>query len=244
MQFTLKSIATALLLLLLGAAIVVLLTWLVPVLVLIAASLQNGENMAQTLGEMGSRAALVVVGLQMLQVVLVFFPAAPIQVMAGLCFGVWIGTLLCMVGFVLGNVIVLYIARHFKLFRPSQTPMADKKRNKWLNLQKLSQMKHPEYTAFLLFLMPGLPNGLLPYIFASTSITIPRYALSIATAAFPTLLIFAWLGESIATREYLAVLLIGLGYTIGVVCLFLFRKRILHFLSRFSAFQELDENDF
>ena len=63
---------------------------------------------AQSLGWKGG----VVFGiLSMVQVVMTFFPAEPVQVVAGLSYGVWIGLAICTAGVILGNTIVYILCK-------------------------------------------------------------------------------------------------------------------------------------
>jgi len=86
--------------------------------------------------------------------------------------------------------------------------------------------------AFLLFLIPGIPNGILPYIFAKSRITLPRYLLAILLAGTPAILICTLVGERIADGDiYTAAIVFGIFVIIALLVLVL-RSRIISFIKK------------
>jgi uncharacterized membrane protein YdjX (TVP38/TMEM64 family) len=223
------------------ALIVFLVVELIPLLKEVLENTSDESKVLSYIQAYGAKGVPVLMALQALQVMMTFLPAAIIQVLAGLSYGVWLGSVICIAGTILGNLIVFTVLRQLKSTFSSffkergergemdeLEAQPDKpKKNRFLSIAKLNQMKHPEYIAFLLFLIPGLPNGILPYIFAQTKITTLRYLVSVAAACVPTTLLCTWLGERISKGDYqtAVILAIVLAVIIGVVVLF--RKRIM-----------------
>jgi uncharacterized membrane protein YdjX (TVP38/TMEM64 family) len=220
------------------ALIVFLVVELIPLLKEVLQNTSDESKVLSYIQAYGAQGVPVLMALQALQVMMTFLPAAIIQILAGLSYGVWVGALICIAGTILGNLIVFTVLRQLKSAfssffkergeRGEMDEQADKpKKNRFLSIAKLNQMKHPEYVAFFLFLIPGLPNGILPYIFAQTKITTLRYLVSVAAACVPTTLLCTWLGERISKGDYqTAVILVVILIAILAVVL-IFRKRIM-----------------
>jgi uncharacterized membrane protein YdjX (TVP38/TMEM64 family) len=242
---TKRQIVFSLIVLALMLALIVFMV--VEMIPLLKEVLQNTSDESKVLGYIqayGAQGVPVLMALQALQVMMTFLPAAIVQVLAGLSYGVWLGSLICIAGTIIGNLIVFTVLRQLKstfssffkergekgemdeLDEPDEQEDKPKK-TRFLSIAKLNQMKHPEYVAFFLFLIPGLPNGILPYIFAQTKITTLRYLVSVAAACIPTTLLCTWLGERISKGDYqTAVILVVILVAILAVVL-IFRKRIM-----------------
>ncbi|MEG0145886.1 MAG: VTT domain-containing protein, partial [Clostridia bacterium] len=63
----------------------------------------------------GLTSRLAFVGLMALQVIVAVIPGEPFEIAAGYAFGVWEGTLLCMLGALIGSVAVFGFVRYFGL---------------------------------------------------------------------------------------------------------------------------------
>jgi membrane protein DedA with SNARE-associated domain len=73
---------------------------------------------------------------------------------AGYAFGIWEGTLLCLVGAVIGSIIVFALVRHFgvklvEVFYP---------REKIMSLRFLQNKKRMNLLVILILLIPGTPR--------------------------------------------------------------------------------------
>ena len=71
----------------------------------------SNEEIQDHLAGLGIRGYITIAVLAMLQVVVAVLPAEPVQVVAGLTFGLWGGILACTVGVVFGNTIIFLLYR-------------------------------------------------------------------------------------------------------------------------------------
>lgn len=232
-----------------AALIVVLICDLLPLLREVAAHADDESTMVASIRSYGSRGVVVLGALHTLQVVTAVFPAQPIQMLAGLCYGIWYGLLICLGGIILGNVAAFTLSRQlgvtlapvirkYKLRRQekrgddSQTVM---------NASYIDRLKHPEVLAFILYFIPGLPNGFLPYIFAQTRISFPRYLLSIVAASIPSVLFCTVVGEKFAKGDSTtAWVLIGVLVLILVFAA-IFSKKITALIKKKSRVKNADD---
>ena len=112
-------------------------------------------------------------------------------------------------------------------------PETRRKRSGW-NFSFILESKNPALLAFLLFLIPGVPNGILPYVFAKTKITLPRYLLSVVAAMTPNILVSSAVGDLITAGDYLPAIIITIILALIVVLVFIQRRRLTAFLKRFA----------
>ncbi len=103
--------------------------------------------------------------LAILQVISVIIPGAAIQIAAGAIYGWWKGFIMCFTGYWIANVGVFYFARkvrNHKLENHSMNPMTVK-------LMELMNSANPGFVVAVSCLMPGIPNGIIPYIAARSA---------------------------------------------------------------------------
>ena len=76
----------------------------------------SNDQIQEVLAGIGWRGYITIAILSMLQVVLTFLPAEPVQVLSGLTFGFPIGLACCMAGVALGNSLIFLLYSSFFLF--------------------------------------------------------------------------------------------------------------------------------
>ncbi len=167
--------------------------------------------------------------LQFVQIISIFFPGGPIQVAIGVVFGTFWGFVICHMGYVLANIVVFFSARKLgnrleQLF--SKDGGTDSR------FRFLTDSQHPAFVVALSCLIPMLPNGLVPYIAARTKITIWEFVISVYLGSIPTLLMLNAIGNQLLHGDYLRVALLGCALVLGVVLLYLFRKKIFAFVDQ------------
>ena len=64
------------------------------------------DDVREAIGKLGSRAYIVVALLSMIQVVFTFVPAEPLHVISGISFGLVKGSIICLIGILIGNTII------------------------------------------------------------------------------------------------------------------------------------------
>ncbi|GEM_PF-154801 len=168
--------------------------------------------------------------LQFVQIISIFFPGGPIQVAIGIVFGTLFGFIICHVGYVLANIVVFISVR--KLGNRLDQLFSNNK-EKESRFRFISNSEHPAFIVALSCLIPLLPNGLVPYIAARTKITFWQFLISVYLGSIPTLLMLNAIGNKLLHGDYLKVALLGGTLVLGVVLLYLFRKKIFALVDRF-----------
>jgi uncharacterized membrane protein YdjX (TVP38/TMEM64 family) len=209
---------------------------LIPLLKKVISDAHDESKMIDYIHAYGIKGVPILGGLQSLQVMLTVIPAAAIQVLAGLCYGIWYGAIICIVGGIVGNMIVFIAVRQVKntfsmiLKERSNEP----KKQHFLSVATLNKMKHPEYIAFFFYLIPGIPNGILPYIFARTRISIGRYLLCVSAANIPSTIICTWLGERLAKGDYTTAIILAAVFVLIIVFVLIFKRKIMSKIESFK----------
>jgi uncharacterized membrane protein YdjX (TVP38/TMEM64 family) len=201
---------------------------------------RDGRGAIEIIHTHGVRGIPVLACLQALQVITTVVPAMLIQIPAGLVFGTWNGLLICLAGAVLGNMIVFIALRQFSVTLDHLFPKRRKKREEkankppkkrrfpfFLNSESLDRMPHPELVAFYIYLIPGIPNGVLPHIFVRTKVSFRRYLIAVVAGNAPSTLVCTLVGDNLAKGNYWAAVIIILIFSACIgVALLLHRKLI------------------
>ena len=135
-----------------------------------------------------------------LQVVVAIIPGEPLEIVGGYAFGAWWGTVLCLIGAVLGSVAVFALVRRWG--RPLAEVFFPKER-----LDKL-QFLHssPKRTAllWLIFTVPGTPKDLLCYFAGLTDMRWRTWLLIATVGRLPSIVTSTVGGGALGDRNYTA----------------------------------------
>lgn len=234
------KLLSATIILLIIVLIIIMSIELIPLMRNIVAHLSDENAIVSVITNYGVKGILILLSLEALQVISAVFPAIPIQILAGLTFGLFYGFLICITGSLIGNAIIFVLVRQLKFtfnFK-SLTHEPKKSKSNW-DFSFVRNSDNVVMLALLLFLIPGIPNGILPYLFANTKITLPRYLLCVLTAGTPSIFLSIWVGERISKGDIsTAVLVSGILVFISVFVV-LMRKRLMAFLKKHSNKSEV-----
>ena len=193
---------------LLALALTALAIWLMPWFISLKDAAVREAFREQVLG-MGWRGVALMLGIQVLQVVVAVLPGAVVELIAGATYGPFGGLVLCLVGGLLGTVIIFYAVRAMGrgvvdwLFRKESVN----------SISLLTNTKKLEMLTFVLFIIPGTPKDLLTYVAPLTKIR-PRDFFVISTMArIPAIITTTYLGDALIEGQWwkAAVLFVALG---------------------------------
>ena len=97
--------------------------------------------------------------LSFVQILSVVLPAMPVQLVAGIVLGPWLGCAICLTACMAAHIAVFYAATHAQTSLAAleeASPKLKKARD------ALSVKRNRTYYTTILLLAPGLPNGILP----------------------------------------------------------------------------------
>jgi uncharacterized membrane protein YdjX (TVP38/TMEM64 family) len=201
---------------------------------------QDGRSAIEIIHSHGARGIPVLALLQALQVITTVVPALLIQIPAGLVFGTWFGLAVCLAGAILGNVIVfvalrqlgttidhIFPTRKARREAKAQQPKKKSKLPFFLNPESLNRMPHPELVAFYVYMIPGIPNGLLPHIFARTKVSFSRYLIAVACGNAPSTFVCTLVGDRLSKGDWSGAVIIILVFAACIGVALLLRRKLI-----------------
>ncbi len=168
------------------------------------------------------------IGLEILQVMLFIIPGEVVQVVGGYIYGTWLGTLLSIVGILIGSLFNFWIGR--LLGRPFVEAVFKKEK-----LEKIEQLTSSGRQAagfFLLFAIPGIPKDALCYFAGMTHFSLPLFMLVSTVGRLPGIFGSSIMGSAAGRGSYtLALVLLAVAMVVFFVGL-VFRDQIQAWLEK------------
>ncbi len=152
--------------------------------------------------------------LSFLQVVSIVLPGMPIQIAAGAVYGMVRGSIFCYFGYVSANVVVFAVARRVG------SNVTDRISTKFKGNRFTDRLKavNPGFAVALGCLMPGIPNGIIPYVAAQTQLTYSGFTIAVALGSLFPIVTACMTGHFLLSGDYLfSIITIALLWLIIIV---------------------------
>ncbi len=198
-----------------------IITYLFPVMKDLS-SIEGQIAFKEKVDNSGMFGLLSLFGLQVAQIFLIIVPGEPIEILAGMCYGGFWGTIFIMVSAFIISTTIFFLVRKFG--RKFVYDFCDEKKVAKIENSKLFQNPNKiELIMLILFLIPGTPKDLLVYIAGLLPIKPIRFILISSLARFPSVISSTLAGENLAIGDwkmsiilYAAVLII-----VGIIIFFI-----------------------
>ena len=160
------------------------------------------------------------VGMVLLQVLVAVIPGEPLELCGGYAFGAFWGTVLCLLGAVLGSVAVFAFVRKFgqplvEVFFP---------REKLESLRFLRSSPKRDALFWLIFTVPGTPKDLLCYFAGLTDLSWGKWLLMATVGRIPSILTSTIGGDAIGVQNYqFAIITFAVTLVISGIGLLIYR---------------------
>ena len=133
-----------------------------------------------------------------LQVIVAIIPGEPIEIGAGYAFGAFEGTLLCIIGAMIGTTIIFLFTRYFGIkvvdcFYP---------REKILSMKFFRNSKRLHLLVFILFFIPGTPKDIMTYVLGLTNMKLSACLLITSIARIPSVITSTIGGNALGIQDY------------------------------------------
>lgn len=168
--------------------------------------------------------------LQFLQVISVVLPGAPIQIAAGIVYGVLKGTAICYLSYLAANLIVFYVARRLGSTLEQLAPV--KKADWQQKIRFLSGSDMPVYMTAMACIIPIVPNGIIPYAASKTKMTFKQFALAVSLGSLTPIFVMCLIGGRILAGEYILAVLVFVVSLGAVVLLTRYRVQVMTLVKR------------
>ena len=163
-------------------------------------------------------------GLQVAQIFLIIVPGEPIEILAGMCYGGFWGTIFIMISAFIISTTIFFLVRKFG--RKFVYDFCDEKKVSKIENSKLFQNpKKIEMIMLILFLIPGTPNDLLVYIAGLLPIKPIRFILISSLARFPSVISSTLAGENLAIGDWkMSIILYAAVFILVAIVVFVINK--------------------
>lgn len=190
------------------------------------ASLQDEvsrEHFKQDIYEKGVLGWLTVLGIQVLQVVVALIPGEPIEVLAGITYGTFGGLATCLLGVLIGSVMIFYAVR----WLGHSLVQAVVEGEKLSKLKFLKNTKRLELVTLILFFIPGTPKDVLTYFAGLTPIKPLRFFLISTFARIPSVITSTYAGATLSDGHIWGfVIIYGITAVVAVAGIAVYNKII------------------
>ena len=169
----------------------------------------------------GAMGRVYFLGIQILQVVVAIIPGEPVEIGAGYAFGAVEGTLLCILGTVMGSMAVYFFVRRFgikavEIFFPVE---------KIERLRFLNTVQKRDALMFLLMFIPGTPKDLLGYLAPIVGLSPGAWLFITSVARIPSIVTSTVGGGALGGQNYgFAVAAFAVTLLISGIGLLIYRR--------------------
>ena len=165
------------------------------------ATLEGQKDFKESVGNSGFIGVLALFGLQFAQIFLPILPGEPIELLAGMCYGWFWGTVFLIIstGIISACIyfLVKMLGKNFVKFF-----CGEEKIEKIENSELFKNPHKIEHLMLILFLIPGVPKDILVYIGGLLPIKPARFLLIATFARFPSIISSTLAGDKIAVGDW------------------------------------------
>ena len=164
---------------------------------------------------------VIFVGMVVFQLVIALIPGEPLEMGAGYAFGAVEGTILCIIGCVVGSALVFLFVRRFgvklvEVFFP---------REKIRSLRFLQDSRRLDLLTFIVFFIPGTPKDLLSYFIGLTDMKLGTWLLITAVARIPSIVTSTVTGDALGLKDYqFALIAFGVTLALSLAGILVYRR--------------------
>ena len=183
--------------------------------------IQEPEKFRAWVDSAGAMSRVYFLGIQILQVVVAIIPGEPIEMGAGYAFGAVEGTILCIIGCVIGSALVFLFVRRFgvklvEVFFP---------REKIRSLRFLQDSRRLNLLTFIVFFIPGTPKDLLSYSIGLTDMKLGTWLFITAVARIPSIVTSTVTGDALGLKDYqFALIAFGVTLALSLAGILVYRR--------------------
>ena len=150
------------------------------------------ESVRAALSTLGSKGAIVIGCIVAVQLLIVFMPCEFMEIMSGVAYGPWWGTLICITGVIVGASLIYALINVFNV----KLEVLFAKSKSYETISKLSRStKSISKLLLILFFLPAIPLGVICYFGSTTNLKYHWYILITAIGALPSIIIDSVLGH-------------------------------------------------
>ncbi|MBQ7830445.1 MAG: VTT domain-containing protein [Clostridia bacterium] len=194
---------------------------------------QDSAEVRASLEKFGWKGYVTLGSLSMLQVVFTFLPAEPVQVISGISFGFWKGSLICFVGVIAGNTIIYIL---YKIYGQKLTEYFQS--NAEFDFDQARRSSKISLIVFILYFLPAIPYGMICLFTASLNFKYPKYIVLTSLGSLPSIFIGVGLGHMAIASSWILSLVVFAVLVALLVILFKNRSKVFKKVNEFMRSRE------
>lgn len=155
---------------------------------------------------------VILILLQIIQSIIFILPSEAVEILSGMLYGPYLGMLLCIIGNVIGQIIIYYLVKIFKI-----------KLKKTYKIDNL-------YVVFVVYLLPFTPKDLFSFIIPMTNINKYKYLIVSNLARIPSILASTLFIDLTMKNNMMGFVLYGIFSLISIMILSMVKenKRVIY----------------
>lgn len=155
----------------------------------------------------GIKGLLILFALELAQILLAILPGEPLEILAGMCYGGFWGTVFIVASVAITTTIIVLAVRKFGkglIYQLNDAEQIKKIENsKWFkNPQNI------EYILIILFMIPGTPKDLLTYFGGILPVKTSRFIVIATIARFPSIISSTLAGANMMKGNWLMMVVV------------------------------------
>ena len=204
-------------------AIIAIIVYLFP-LVMNLSTPEGQANFKEKVEESGIWGMMALFGLQVAQIFLFIVPGEPIEILSGMCYGWFWGTIFILISSCIISASIFLLVKKFG--RKFVYDFCDRKKVIKIEKNKLFQNpKKIEMILLILYLIPGTPKDLFAYVSGLLPIKTLPFVLISTFARIPSVLSSTLAGENLAIGDWkMSIILYGAVLLIVGVIIYIINK--------------------
>ncbi len=176
----------------------------------------------------GPVGALILLGLQFLQIVVAFIPGEVVQLAAGMLYGPWLGGAIILLGCVISSAFIFVLVH--KLGAPFVQNMVPT--NQLEKFRKFEASGKLNIIVFVLFLIPGLPKDVFTYLVPLTDMRMKTFVVLSNVARIPGIIVSTYAADGLVGGRIIESIVIFSVAAVIALLGIIFRDKIMSFLDQ------------
>ncbi len=159
------------------------------------------------ISDSGIYGVILLFSIQVAQIFLFILPGEPIEIISGMCYGGFFGTIFIIVSSAIISILIFSLVK--KYGKKFIYDFCNEEKVKKIESNKLFQNPQKiEFIFFILFLIPGTPKDFLTYIAGLCPIKMSRFIIISTIARIPSIVTSTLAGAHIVTGNFKSALFI------------------------------------
>lgn len=169
------------------------------------ATYEGRASFSVKIKSLGVSGAFLILLLEICKIVVVFLPGEPIELLSGMCFGPFLGTLIIYIGVIFTTVLIYKAVKKYGMDLVEDIVPEDK----FKKIQEMLKNKSAavETTLFVLYFLPLVPKDFLTYIGSLLPIRLSKFLFITLFARFPAVISSTVVGGSLLEGDIKTIVL-------------------------------------